>query len=65
MLKWALRKLEKLLTFALHEFLSRHGFAFFGLYELSHHEDGRLYYANALFINPARLRAPVGGAATA
>ena len=51
--------------FALHEFLSRHGFAFFGLYELSHHEDGRLYYANALFINPARLRAPVRGAATA
>ncbi|WP_058868106.1 FkbM family methyltransferase [Chloracidobacterium thermophilum] len=51
--------------FALHEFLGRHGFAFFGLYDLHHYENGRLNYANALFINPARLRAPVGGAATA
>jgi len=51
--------------FALHEFLSRHGFAFFGLYEPYHYEDGRFRRANALFVNPARLRAPVGGAATA
>jgi len=51
--------------FALHEFLGRHGFAFFGLYEPYHYEDGRFRRANALFVNPARLRAPVGGAATA
>jgi len=51
--------------FALHEFLSRQGFAFFGLYGPYHYEDGRLNYANALFVNPARLRAQVGGAATA
>jgi FkbM family methyltransferase len=43
--------------FALHEFLGRHGFAFFGLYEPYHYEDGRFRRANALFINPARLRA--------
>jgi len=51
--------------FALHEFLGRHGFAFFGLYEPYHYEDGRFRRANALFVNPARLRAPVGGVATA
>jgi len=50
--------------FALHEFLGRHGFAFFGLYEPYHYEDGRFRRANALFVNPARLRAPVGGVAT-
>jgi len=50
--------------FALHEFLSRQGFAFFGLYGPYHYEDGRLNYANALFVNPARLRAQVGGVAT-
>lgn len=51
--------------FALHDFLRQHGFNFYGLYEPWYREDWRIEYANALFVNPSRLRTTVSGTATA
>ncbi|MFQ3582574.1 MAG: FkbM family methyltransferase [Chloracidobacterium sp.] len=38
--------------FALYELLAGYGFNFFGLYDMYHYDDGRLNFANALFVNP-------------
>ncbi len=48
--------------FALYEFLRSYGFNFYGFYEPYHYEDGRLNFANALFVNPRMLRLNVRSA---